>query len=116
MKVGSLVERRPDGFLVDQLTGKIVEGMSGKIPKGVPLVISGWNYGHKSLPDLFYLTIEGYEMSKDEQGVIRHEWYSPKLFIELQPPMDLGFIEEMQMPVRIYPLDENEVSFNEINN
>jgi hypothetical protein len=98
MKVGSLVERVRHLTLIERVTGKVVEGFPGKVPKNVPVVVSGWRFADKGAADLYYISIEGYEVTKKQDGGLTHEWYSPSLFIELQPPMDLSFIEEMQQP------------------
>lgn len=96
MRVGSLVERVSDGELIEQGTNRIVEGMPGFVPKKVPLVISAWKFCDRNEHDLYKFQIDGYEFVKNN-GVTTEVWYSPKLFVELQPPMDLTFVEEMQV-------------------
>lgn len=98
MKIGSLVERIPEISLIWYFGNQkvCIEGYKGTIPKNTPLIISAWQFCNKSSSDLFEFMIEGYEkifINNQWSDV----WYSPKLFIELQPPMDMYFIEEMQL-------------------
>lgn len=101
MQVGSLVERINKGTMtLGNGSSTVVISPStvqGHLPFHTPVVISGWKFSEPGFPDMFSFMIEGYEYMIDGNGVKHDAWYGDSLLRELQPPMDMSFINEIQL-------------------
>jgi hypothetical protein len=87
MQVGSLVERVVDPvYVLDEYGRPVPLGSDfSLVPMNTPVLIIGWKYANKWDNCMFMFELEGY------QG-----WYNERILRELQPPMDMAFLEEMQ--------------------
>lgn len=98
MKVGSLITRLPNTkfYFVCDKTNSQMRQPSPEVPIGEPVVLLAWRYAEKENAEMFQLFIEGY--SDQTEGIERyHYWYGASKFVEIQPPMDMSFIEKMQL-------------------
>lgn len=96
MQPGSIIERIP-GFKFRFLdrNGQQFPPWVIEVPISVPVVLESWKYAGKQDTAFIYLFIEGYcDFAVNEE--IYRICYDHRGFRQLQSPMDLSFVEEMQ--------------------
>jgi len=102
MQIGSLVERiLIPGDESHRINGGIWKtGFPARypiVPLNTPVVVKDFKFAPKWDRQMFYISIDGYHEFHDADGSIHVIWYGYDQFRELQPPMDMKFIEKIQL-------------------